>query len=503
MPNLVNPDESDWDKIMNALSSVIGIASFDDLLATFGLVDMPMAQRYGILFGCLTFTLTVTAVICLLIFGGSFKRIAEQANDADATIPDAITAREGRPLILERLVDARERMMKENYPEKDTVFCKDGKCTNLTKMLLNVSPAFDKIKEVSNLIDEDEKVKAKKKGSSPNPKVDPGAEKKKQEIRKYIPDGYEENYVGAYRKCQDKPGGKTLSGLPEARFEAYARAYAGCGNYTTLSYRRSYARLYEAQACTTNGTFEKFTELFLSRPQDLYGRTVRLEPLDATRHLDNLYEITSGQPYQEDKAYNPNEVWGFRDYGPFKTKEEMEKSPVFNIKKNEASFAIVEIITDRIIGVVMLTNDDPSNLNVELELPIVKPSTDGTVEQIEACFLLLDRLFAHGYRRVQLTIDTLDVYGKKLPGRIGFTQEGMVPKHMVVKESNRDSNIYGLLNSDWDKGARAFMYKKLHGEATQKADAANNAKEGEIDFQQSVLKEQKENKEAEEKNKKW
>eukprot|EP00957_Ditylum_brightwellii_P169871 12929124-Ditylum_brightwellii.AAC.1 len=61
MPNLVNPDESDWDKIMNALSSVIGIASFDDLLATFGLVDMPMAQRYGILFGCLTFTLTVTA----------------------------------------------------------------------------------------------------------------------------------------------------------------------------------------------------------------------------------------------------------------------------------------------------------------------------------------------------------------------------------------------------------------------------------------------------------
>ena len=149
----------------------------------------------------------------------------------------------------------------------------------------------------------------------------------------------------------------------------------------------------------------------------------------------------------------------------------------------------MEAVTDRVIGIIILSKDDPKNLNVQLELPIVKPSADGTVEQLEACFLVLDRLFALGYRRVQLTCDTQDAAGKKVAGRLGFTQEGMIPKHMVVKEANRDSNIYGMLNSDWDKGARAFLFKKLHGAAMLKADYANNAKEGELEEQERVLAE--------------
>ena len=126
-------------------------------------------------------------------------------------------------------------------------------------------------------------------------------------------------------------------------------------------------------------------------------------------------------------------------------------------------------------------------LNVQLDLPVVKPTSEGTVEQIEACFLLLDRLFALGYRRVQLACDTQDASGKRLAGRLGFTQEGMIPKHMVVKDANRDSNIYGMLNSDWDKVARSFLFKKLHGAKAQAADDLNNKKEGELEEQQRFL----------------
>ena len=43
---------SDLEKIQQSLSSITSIASFDDVLATFGLLDMPTAQKYGILFGC-------------------------------------------------------------------------------------------------------------------------------------------------------------------------------------------------------------------------------------------------------------------------------------------------------------------------------------------------------------------------------------------------------------------------------------------------------------------
>ena len=283
-----------------------------------------------------------------------------------------------------------------------------------------------------------------------------------------------------------------MSGLPEARFEAYARSYAGCSPHSTPAYRRSYGRMHEAVACASHSSEATHRNHWLSRPGDIVGRTVRLEPLEAPRHLEEFHSMTCGDVYREHKSFDPHQVWAFWPEGPFRCSGEMRESFVFQRYDNEAGFAIVESLTDRMIGVVMLTNDTPRNLSISLELPIVKPSSDGTVESIEGCFLLLDRLFSLGYRRVQMSVDSMDTTGKKLAGRLGFTQEGMIPKDRVVKESNRDSVIYGMLNSDWDKGARAFLYKKLHGEKAMKADVAMNKREEEIEHRQRVLDEAKE-----------
>lgn len=249
--------------------------------------------------------------------------------------------------------------------------------------------------------------------------------------------------------------------------------------------------MYESLAGKSHESDDHYSTLFQKRPHDIIGRTVRLEALEEDRHLNILWETTSGKPFKENKAYNPDEVWGFLDYGPFPNAKSMLESPVFQLQHDQAAFAIIESVTDRILGVIHLTKDDPKNLNIQMELPIIKPTSEGTVEQIEACFLLLDRLFAFGYRRVQLCVDTQDVVGKRLPQRLGFTQEGQIPKHMIVKEANRDSIIYGMLNSDWDKGARAFLFKKLHGAAAQKTDAAIVAKEQAVEEQAEQLKEKK------------
>jgi hypothetical protein len=103
----------------------------------------------------------------------------------------------------------------------------------------------------------------------------------------------------------------------------------------------------------------------------------------------------------------------------------------------------------------------------------------------------VDRLFANGYRRIQISIDSKDVESAKLVDRLGFTFEGCLLKHMVIKESSRDSSIYGMLNSDWDRGARQTMYKKLYGVAAARVDFANNVKEEELDEQTRGLAEQK------------
>ena len=443
---------SDLDKLKEALSILTKYNSVEEVLEAAGLSTLPLAQRYGIIGGIITFTLTISAVIALLVFGGSFDRIVEQSENTAPILMDPVEARLKRALILEELLEKREIMMGEKAKRKKDHPCEKDH-SKLACRLMNAPP--------------------------PKKATD------------YLGKEFEANYIEAYRVCQDKPGGDILSGVPEARFEAYARSYAGCGVYTDKSYRRSYGRLYEAVTCKDHKTEKKFSRHYDERPCDIVGRLVRLEPIDVDRHAHVLHEITCGEAEGENRAYDPNEVWGFVEYGPFSSSSDLAASPIFDITQNEAVFAIVNHKTEKLLGIIMITNDDPKNLKIQLEHPIMKPVASGSAEQIEACFLLLDRIFALGYRRIQLSLDTQDAVGKKLPGRLGFTFEGVLLKDMIVKDANRDSIIYGMLNSDWKKGARTTLFTNLHGDKANKVDTAIIAKGEEFDEQQRVLREQK------------
>jgi hypothetical protein len=156
---------------------------------------MPPAQRYGILFGVVVFCCTVAAVLMLLAFGGSFRRMKEQAETGQATILSPAEARQQRSLLLERLLDGRERMM-QRYEQPALT----DQPTKLTKMLLNEAPASSDDGDPDLVDDENKDTTNKGKGTSGE----------KKEVERYIPPYYEENYIKAYRKCQDRPGGTCL-----------------------------------------------------------------------------------------------------------------------------------------------------------------------------------------------------------------------------------------------------------------------------------------------------
>ncbi len=190
---------SDLQKALEALSFITSIRSIDDVFEVFGLRNLPIAQKYGIFFGIGVFTITIMTVITLLVMGGSFKRIAEQEKTGGGAIPGSIEERVNRPLLLERLIESQERMVK-NYPAETLT----EKMTNLTKMLLNIAPDVAKAKELSATLIEEEDSDVNGSGGK---RDDNQRKKKQEELKKFIPDGYEANYIKAYRKCQDKPGG--------------------------------------------------------------------------------------------------------------------------------------------------------------------------------------------------------------------------------------------------------------------------------------------------------
>lgn len=196
MPYTNDAATGDLEKLQLAFREVTQkFGSLDDVLEAFGLAEMPAAQRYGILFGCIVFTVTVSTVLGLLILGGSFKRIAEQAETGEATVLTASEARSKRALLLEQLLEGRERMARRYSPPATT-----DQWTPLTRMLLNEAP--DAPLEVDkNASDEN---------ATPGTKNHRGKEKGNDSdstTERYIPPFYQENYTYAYRKCQDKPGG--------------------------------------------------------------------------------------------------------------------------------------------------------------------------------------------------------------------------------------------------------------------------------------------------------
>lgn len=53
------------------------------------------------------------------------------------------------------------------------------------------------------------------------------------------------------------------------------------------------------------------------------------------------------------------------------------------------------------------------------------------------------------YRRVEWRQDADNICGRKLAQQLGLELEGVLRKHMVLREANRDTALFAVTNSDW------------------------------------------------------
>jgi RimJ/RimL family protein N-acetyltransferase len=75
----------------------------------------------------------------------------------------------------------------------------------------------------------------------------------------------------------------------------------------------------------------------------------------------------------------------------------------------------------------------------------------------EAIFLLARHAFDElGYRRLEWKTDALNARSRRAAERYGFQFEGIFRQHMVVKDRNRDTAWYALLNHEWPAARNAF-----------------------------------------------
>lgn len=182
-------------------------------------------------------------------------------------------------------------------------------------------------------------------------------------------------------------------------------------------------------------------------PTVLRGRTVSLEPLAANRHAADLWEAVRGH----------DDLWTWMGDGPFAT-ENAWREAVAEKENNPAAvfFAIVPAALGRAAGYASLMRIEPAHGVVEVGNILMSPVLQRTTAATEAMYLLAGYVFALGYRRYEWKCNAGNLPSRRAAVRYGFTFEGIFRQHMVIKDRNRDTAWFAMLDAEWPERKAAF-----------------------------------------------
>jgi len=113
-------------------------------------------------------------------------------------------------------------------------------------------------------------------------------------------------------------------------------------------------------------------------------------------------------------------------------------------------------VSQRPCGVVCFASIEPEQGTLEIGHVTWSPLMQRSVIGSEAIFLLLQRAFSLGYRRVAWRCDSTNVASRRAAERLGFRFEGRFRKVMTRKQRNRDTDWLSMIDREWPEVQRAL-----------------------------------------------
>jgi RimJ/RimL family protein N-acetyltransferase len=179
----------------------------------------------------------------------------------------------------------------------------------------------------------------------------------------------------------------------------------------------------------------------------LRGHFGAVEKLDAGRHGPDLWPLLRG--------HDP--VWTYMSYGPFAGpnifqfwlgEREALKDPYY--------YAIVGR-DGRAVGLSTLMEIRPATRVIEVGHIVYSPALQRTPLGTEAQYLLARyAIETLRYRRYEWKCNALNAPSRSAALRYGFTFEGILRQHMIVKGHSRDTAYFSMLDSEWPTRKAAF-----------------------------------------------
>jgi RimJ/RimL family protein N-acetyltransferase len=181
------------------------------------------------------------------------------------------------------------------------------------------------------------------------------------------------------------------------------------------------------------------------------GNFVRLEPLNAARHGDQLFEASTvadaGQRFRYLGEYPPESREAFQAW---LEKAEASADPLY--------FAVIDRASGKVAGRQTFLRMDPANGVAEIGHIYWGPLISRKPAATEAQFLFMQHVFDElGYRRWEWKCNNANEPSKKAAHRFGFTPEGVFRQAMVIKGENRDTAWFSIIDKEWPALKQAYM----------------------------------------------
>jgi RimJ/RimL family protein N-acetyltransferase len=176
-------------------------------------------------------------------------------------------------------------------------------------------------------------------------------------------------------------------------------------------------------------------------PITLAGKLVELRPLDLDADVDELHAISSGADADE-------RVWRFMSGGPFADARELRSWLAQQHAADDGRPFTVWMNGHR-VGVANLMANQPQHLKIELGSIWYGQSAQRTGASREATLLLLAHVFGLGYRRAEWKCNALNEASRRAALSYGFTFEGIQEAHYIIKDRNRDTAWFRMLDHEW------------------------------------------------------
>jgi RimJ/RimL family protein N-acetyltransferase len=201
------------------------------------------------------------------------------------------------------------------------------------------------------------------------------------------------------------------------------------------------------------------------RPVTLRGRSVTLEPLDADRHSAAIWNAVRGR----------DEVWTWLADGPYASESALHAALAEKQASQNAVFlAILPTLDGQLAnspyvpgpyvpsphpaaGYASYMRIEPAHGVVEVGNILLSPVLQRTTAATEAMYLMAKHVFDDlGYRRYEWKCNAENEPSRRAALRLGFSFEGIFRQHMVIKDRNRDTAWFAMLDHEWPARKRAF-----------------------------------------------